>query len=230
MKLNEHLSDTKQESQEAQNKHSERRVYPDYEDIGPDRLKEAEVAYGRGKRQGEYTLEDYYALPDNIRAELIDGEMYLMSCPSWKHQRIVTRLSSLLYQYVDSKNGDCEVSSAPFDVQLDCNMWTMVQPDIMIICNPDRIMDNRICGAPDFVVEVLSPSTRKKDQTIKLRKYREAGVREYWMIDPEKEQIEVYLFRTRDLAVLPRVYSFDDIVPVGIYDGDCKVDFSKFRR
>lgn len=121
-----------------------RTVYPDYEDTETSQLKEPEVAYGRRKSQEEYTLDDYYALPDDIRAELIDGQLYLMSCPSLNHQRILTRLTSLLYQYVDGKNGDCEVFCAPFDVQLDCDFWTMVQPDVMIICDPDKILNNKV--------------------------------------------------------------------------------------
>lgn len=205
-------------------------TYPDYEDTEPSRLKEPEVAYGRKKSQGEYTLDDYYALPDDIRAELIDGQLYLMAAPSLKHQWLQVQLTMVLGQYIKSKHGKCMLFTAPLDVQLDCDIWTMVQPDILILCNRDMALENKVYGAPDFIVEILSPSTRRKDKTIKLRKYREAGVRECWMVDPEKEVVEVYLFRNRDMDVLPRVYTFDDVVPVGIYEGDCKVDFPDMFR
>ncbi|MCD8119418.1 MAG: Uma2 family endonuclease [Lachnospiraceae bacterium] len=224
------LSEAKEDSKVSGVSQASRIVYPDYADTEPCRLKEAEVAYGHGKRQGEYTIEDYYTLPDDIRAELIDGELYLMAAPSLKHQWILAQLTTILTLYVRNRKGKCMVFPAPLDIQLDRDIWTMLQPDVTILCDRDKAQEKKIYGAPDFVAEILSPSTRRKDKIIKLRKYREAGVRECWLIDPEKETIEVYLFRNPDLDVLPRVYTFDDVVPVGIYDGDCRIDFPDMFR
>ncbi|MCD8119096.1 MAG: Uma2 family endonuclease [Lachnospiraceae bacterium] len=206
-------------------------TYPDtFEDDWPVFLKEAEVAYGRKKKQGEFTIEDYYALPDDERVELIDGVIYNMSAPVASHQSIVAGLTTAFCNYVESKNGDCEVFPGPIDVQLDRDDRTMVQPDVLILCDRDKLKNGIIYGAPDFVVEVLSPSTSRKDRIIKLRKYREAGVREYWMVDIKRKEVEVYIFQNPELATLPRVYGFEDIIPVGIYGGDCVVDFSRISR
>lgn len=205
--------------------------YPDNsDDVESTRLREPEVAYGRRKQQGEYTLEDYYALPDDMRVELIDGVIYDMSAPTFAHQSIVVGLSSAFLDYIRRKNSKCRVVASPIDVQLDRDDRTMVQPDVLILCDKNKLRNGVVYGAPDLVVEVLSPSTKFKDRTVKLRKYREAGVREYWMIDLNREEVEVYLFQNPDLDTLPRVYRFDSIIPVGIYDGDCKVDFAEISR
>lgn len=188
-------------------------------------VSEAAHAYGV-KRQGEYTLEDYYALPEDIRAELIDGVLYDMSAPQVIHQMIVGRLTLRLAQYIESKQGNCIVFGAPVDTQLDCDNRTMVQPDIGIVCDRDQLLMKGIFGAPDFVVEVLSPSTRKKDRTIKLLKYMNAGVREYWIVDPEKKYVAVYL-ADEDGGYDVSVYSFEDIIPVAIFENECKINFKE---
>lgn len=173
-------------------------------------------------RQGEYTLEDYYALPDEKRVELIDGVFYDMSSPRNDHQLISGQLHAMLLSYITSKGGSCIPFIAPCDVNLDRDEWTMVQPDVMVICDRENILTRTISGAPDLAIEVLSPSTRKKDMILKLHKYSEAGVREYWIVDPQTERIVVYCFDADDFA---RFYSFDDKIPVGIFDGDCVIDF-----
>jgi len=176
------------------------------------------------KRQGEYTLEDYYALPDDRRAELIDGIIYDMTSPNLNHQLISANLHMTLYSYVRDNNGKCLVLSAPLDVQLDCDNRTMVQPDVIILCGHEKQRRFGIFGAPDFLVEILSPSTRAKDLGIKFTKYKNAGVREYWIIDPEQEIVLVYDFSQE---IYPVIYGFQDKIPVGIFDGKCIVDFSE---
>ncbi len=175
-------------------------------------------------RQGQYTLKDYLALPDDQRVELIDGVFYDMSAPLTLHQTISFTIATALARFIDDNNGSCEVFEAPVDVQLDCDERTIVEPDVCIVCDPEKITRERIVGAPDFVVEVLSPSTRKKDQTLKLWKYANAGVREYWMVDPDSLQISVFDFE-HDGRI--RLYGFHDQVPVGIYQGKVKVDFER---
>ncbi|MCD8119891.1 MAG: tRNA (adenine(22)-N(1))-methyltransferase TrmK [Lachnospiraceae bacterium] len=188
-------------------------------------LKEPEVAYGHRKVSGEYTIEDYYRLPEGVRIELIDGVFYYMGAPIATHQIIAHKLAMAFSLYLEKKNGKCEVLPGA-DVQLDRDDWTMLQPDIVVVYDRDKIR-NQIYGNPDLVVEVLSRSTRKRDRTIKLHKYQKAGVREYWMVDPKKKMVEVYIFPDLEMATLPRVYKFEDRIPVGIFDGECEVDFGK---
>lgn len=187
-------------------------------------VREDVAPYLASKRQGEYTLEDYLAIPDEYRTELIDGVIYDMASPRDIHQIVNGTIYVELYNHIKKKKGKCIVLHAPMDVQLDCDDRTVVQPDILIICDRKKFKNGRVFGDPDFVVEVLSPSTRKKDIQIKTRKYRNAGVREYWMVDIEKEQIIVYRFEKSDLAA---IYTFQDKIPVGIFDDECEVDFAE---
>lgn len=185
-------------------------------------VKEAAPAYGLQKKQGEYTLEDYYALPDDIRVELIDGVIYDMSSPRTVHQDIAFIIHMALYDYVRKKKKPCKVFEAAVDVQLCCDNKTMVQPDVLVVCDKDKIKGFGIYGAPDFVLEILSKSTRKKDMGIKLEKYMEAGVREYWIIDPYKEILITYDFSDEDFV--PCVYPLIGSVPVAITGGDLQID------
>ncbi len=178
--------------------------------------------------QGEYTTDDYYAIPDDVRVELIDGFIYDMGSPNVLHQRV---LSCLTYEFsacILEHGKDCEVLSAPMDVRLDKDDRTIVEPDILVVCSPDWSDDGRYYdGAPDLVVEVLSPSTRSKDCTVKLRKYMTAGVREYWIVDPKNEKVMVYVFEQDEL---PTQYSFEDIIPIAISEGECSIDFSRINH
>lgn len=188
-----------------------------------DRVSEAMPAY-QVKKQGEYTLEDYYALPDERRVELIDGVIYDMSAPTTIHQLIGLEIWGQLQKFIRKKKGTCIPFAAPVDVQLDCDDRTMVQPDVLVVCDRDKIIKRCVYGAPDFVVEVLSPSTKRKDGIIKLSKYISAGVREYWVVDPDKKQVVVYDFQKEDYPV---IYGFGGEIPVGIFDGECQIDFAE---
>ena len=183
-----------------------------------------------GKKQGEYTIEDRNALPEDHPSELIDGVIYNMASPALRHQSISGAIYRQLWNYVDSQGGDCIPFIAPTDVRLDRDERTMVVPDVFVICQPDDDrMDNDkyINGAPDLIIEVLSPSTRRKDMFTKLYKYEEAGVREYWIVDPNKEKVIVYIFGEESDVSL---YGFDSEVPVGIYQGKCRIDFQRVVR
>ena len=185
-------------------------------------LQETPAVYS-DPRQGHYTLDDYYALPDERRVELIDGVIYDMAAPTKTHQVILMELFLQLHACAEN-HPECELFVAPFDVRLDNDNRTMVQPDLLVICNDKDPDVRRINGAPDLIIEILSPSTRSKDMFLKLNKYRNAGVREYWIIDPDRQQILVY-----DLTLdsFRDKYSFSDKVPVGISEGKCIVDFRK---
>lgn len=192
-------------------------------------VREAVVKYGAPieKRQGDYTVEDYYAWPEDERIELIDGVIYDMGAPYVSHQGIVGEIFFALKDYVRKNKGTCKVGLSPIDVQLDCDNKTMVQPDVMVLCKRDKITKKNILGAPDLVVEVLSKATRKKDMTIKLNKYTNAGVREYWIVDPKNERVIVYDIEN-DLGI--SFYTFDNQVPVRIFEGKCIIDFKEIKE
>lgn len=190
-------------------------------------IREAQAAYMAEQdyersRQGRYTLEDYYALPDDYRAELIDGVFYDMAAPTSVHQAFVGQVYRRLADYIDRKRGTCVPMASPLDVQLDCDDKTMVQPDLLVVCDRSKFQRGVVYGAPDLVIEVLSRSTRRKDMMLKLSKYEAAGVREYWIVDPDKKKVIVYDFES-DINV--RLYDFTQKVPVGIFSGRCKIDF-----
>ena len=190
----------------------------------PDRVAEAVTYLAEKKKQGEYTISDYYAIPEDVRAELIDGVIYDMSAPTIIHQKISLEISVRLHAFISQKKGACMVFSAPVDVQLDCDEKTMVQPDVLVVCDREKIVPTHVYGAPDLIMEILSPATRKIDMNIKHSKYAAAGVREYWLIDPDKKKIVVYDLENEELPV---VYGFENRVPVGIFQGECEIDFSE---
>ncbi|MCD8118494.1 MAG: Uma2 family endonuclease [Lachnospiraceae bacterium] len=221
---------------EKKPQHSGKR-YPDIKDEMPAMLRESGAAldyyedpYGLGKRQGEYTVRDYYALPEDERVELIDGWFYDMASPSFRHEMIGGEIYVAFRDYIRKKDGKCIALNASMDTQVDRTDKTILQPDVFILCDQDKRRRSSIYGAPDLMVEILSPSTAIKDKTIKLDKYRESGVREYWIVDPEEKEVLVYRFPDTKFDVLPTRYTFKDEVPVGIFNGECKVDFSEIER
>ena len=178
-------------------------------------------------RQGSYTLDDYYLLPDEKRVELIDGVFYDMASPSGVHQELIGLLHLIFAGYVRDKKGSCKVFLSPFDVQLDRDNRTMVEPDLLVICKREQILMRCCYGAPDLAIEIVSPSSRRKDLILKTQKYEHAGVREYWIVDPEKRQVIVYDFAHESY---PMIYGFEDRIPVGIWEGDLVVDFAQISE
>lgn len=162
-----------------------------------------------------YTIDDIYALPDGERAELIDGKIYYMAPPSWNHQKISRKLHQAISNYIDSKKGKCEALAAPFAVFLNEDDINYVEPDISVICDLSKLDEKGCHGAPDWVIEIVSPSSKPRDYMTKLFKYRTAGVREYWIVDPDKQMTMVYGFEKDTVEQ----YDFGEEVPVGIYDG-----------
>ena len=159
-----------------------------------------------------YTIEDFYALPEGTRAELIDGVIYDMApSPSTEHQEISMVISTEIYQYIKNNKGQCKVFSAPYDIQLSDN--TIVIPDISVICDKNKITNKRCVGAPDWVIEIVSTNAIN-DYLIKLNLYQTYGVREYWIVDPKKQSVTVYHFG--DDFDTER-YSFSETIPVWIY-------------
>ena len=159
-----------------------------------------------------YTTEDIYNPPEGERAELIDGQIYYMAPPFRRHQKISFTLSRIIADYIDRKGGSCEVYPAPFAVFLNKNDRTYVEPDLSVICDPDKLDDRGCNGAPDWIIEIVSPSSRRMDYHIKLFKYRSAGVRLYWIVDPDHGRVMVWDFAAENTEE----YTFKDSVPVGI--------------
>ena len=168
------------------------------------------------------TIDDYLALPNDVRVELIDGVFYDMAAPSYLHQKISLEIAFQLENYIRSNKGKCSVAIAPTDVQLDKDDKTMVQPDVLVTCDRDKITYARVVGAPDLIVEVLSEAYWFNDTVIKYNKYGDAGVREYWIVMPKQRKVIVYFFeKSSDHTE----YSFNDSIPVNIWDGKCVIDF-----
>lgn len=170
------------------------------------------------RKEQVYTIEDIYALPDGERAELIDGRIYYMAPPSRTHQRISSRLNQIISNYIDSHHGRCEIYPAPFAVFLNQDDTTYLEPDLSVICDPSKLDEKGCHGAPDWIIEIVSPGSKSMDYFTKLVKYQMAGVREYWIVNPAKEQIMVYQFDEGTVKEVEH-YSFDEDVPVGIYEG-----------
>lgn len=172
------------------------------------------------------TLGQYENLPENERAEVFDGQIYYMSAPSQDHQAISTELITILNIYVKSKKGQCAVFHAPFDVCLSHSPLTIVQPDILVVCDKGKLDGKRCNGAPDFIIEIVSPSNPADDYIRKLYYYKNYGVREYWIIDPRRKSIVVNDFE-HDVLNVP--YTFDSVIKVNIYD-DLYIDFPDISR
>ena len=168
------------------------------------------------------TLEQYEALPEDLRVEVFDGVVYDMASPSQEHQTISMELSTVLNTYIRGKKGSCRVFHAPFDVKLSEQPLTIVQPDLMIVCDKDKLDGKRCNGAPDFIIEIVSPVNPADDYIRKLYYYKNAGVREYWIVDPRRKNVTINFFEGNTLNVQ---YSFDSVIKVNIYD-DLYINFS----
>lgn len=169
-----------------------------------------------------YTIEDIEALPEGVRAEVIDGKMYMMAPPTATHQIILNYINNKFYNYISENQGECQVFIAPFAVHLN-ETDNYVEPDLTVICDKEKYDEKGCHGAPDLVVEIVSASSKRMDYAVKLFKYRTYGVREYWIVDSEKKRIQVYDFIQNDM----NEYTFFDKVPVGIYAGKLVIDFAK---
>ena len=171
-----------------------------------------------------YTTEDIYNLPEGERAELIDGKIYYMAPPSRAHQKLLSELHATIHSHIKRNGGSCEVYPAPFAVFLNENDTNYVEPDISVICDKNKLNDQGCNGSPDWIIEIVSPSCKRMDYFTKLFKYRTAGVREYWIVDPSKQRITVYNFETENTED----YSFADAVKAGIYE-NLVIDFGQLE-
>lgn len=180
-----------------------------------------------------YTYKDYLTYDENERIEIIEGEIYNMSpAPSRIHQEIISELHFKLMEYIKSNKGHCKVYPAPFDVILKNdnesieNSKNVVQPDISVICDKNKLTDRGCTGSPDMIVEVVSPFNPSNDFVRKLNLYQQFKVREYWIVNPMNKSILIYILSDNTFAA-PMVYTFNDKIKVNIYD-DLYIDFSTF--
>jgi Uma2 family endonuclease len=183
-----------------------------------------------------YTYADYLTWMDELRRELIDGFIHLMTpAPSRVHQRILGDLHIQFHQFLHQKK--CEVYIAPFDVRFpkkmgehsDDKIYSVVQPDICIVCDPAKLDDKGCIGAPDLIVEIISLSTTKKDIVDKFKLYEENGVLEYWIVQPNDQTLTVFYLENGKYEH-KGLYTKGSKVPVLIFDGDLIVDLDEVFR
>jgi len=171
-----------------------------------------------------YTYSDYIQWDDDVRRELIDGVPYLMAAPNRRHQELSSNLNDQFRAYLKDKH--CKVYYAPFDVRLNADTLddTVVQPDLVIVCDHSILNDSGCKGVPEMVVEILSPSNSRYDKVTKFNRYLKAGITEYWIIDPIAQSLAVNILK--DNNYITHVYTDKETVRVHVLDG-CIINLSK---
>lgn len=180
------------------------------------------VRYQSEEKEPNFSVEDYYETPEGYPLELINGRFYVMESPGARHQSIVCELGFTIVDYIKKHKGKCRMYPGPFDVELPTEKGTVVVPDITIVCDTSKVDAKGLKGVPDWVIEVLSASTKGKDKKEKLTVYETVGVREYWIVDPFDNKVCVY--RRSDIAgekgySMPDTYTFEEEIPSGIFEG-----------
>ena len=200
----------------------------------PNIVEEPFVMYGtlnldESKR---YTYADYLTWLDDKRRELINGFIHLMSAPMRVHARVSQKINIRIGTFIEKKKGKCHIYYAPFDVRLpltgeteDDKIFNVVQPDICVICDLSKLDEKGCIGAPDLIIEILSPSTLKYDWNYKFNLYEAAGVKEYWIVDPNAKAINAFLLQADGKYNLGTIYECNQEVPVSIFEG-LKIDLN----
>ena len=170
-----------------------------------------------------YTYADYCTWDDDQRWELIDGVPFLMSAPSSRHQEISSNIHGQLFALLKGK--PCKVFAAPFDVRLNADTFdnTVVQPDIIVLCDREKLDKAGYKGAPDFVIEIISPSTSSRDMFLKFELYRKVKVREYWVVVPDEKKVSAHILSKEDY--ITRIYNETDSAPIHVLEG-CVIDLA----
>lgn len=177
-----------------------------------------------------YTFADVLTWGEDERIEIINGEAYMMAPPSTTHQRIAAALTAQLYNYLRGKR--CEVFPAPFGVRLfeqdgdrPEDVDTMVEPDISVVCDSSKLDQHGCKGAPDLIIEILSPSTRRHDLLVKMNLYQRAGVREYWVVDPNNQDVQAFVLENGRYSVR-EFGTIGDKMKVNVLE-NCVIDLSE---
>lgn len=187
------------------------------------RLPEREEGFTMLKGGKGYTIADIEALPEGERAELIDGELFRMDAPVRQHQDILVKLILKIGNYIEQNKGKCKIYPAPFAVYIKKDKHNYVEPDISVVCDKDKLDEKGCQGAPDWMIEIVSPSSKSMDYERKVKLYREAGAREYWVVDSEMETVTIYDFERNASCSSgdepePVRYSFSERIKVGIFE------------
>lgn len=182
-------------------------------------------------KQERFTFADCLSWKEDERIEIINGEALMMAPPSRIHQEVSIAIAAQLYNFLEGKR--CKVYPAPFGVRLfeqngddPEDVDTVVEPDISVVCDPDKLDKYGCKGAPDLIVEILSPSTQRHDQLVKLNLYQRAGVREYWIVDPENKTVRVMVLADNGTLQTYEVYGQKDVAKVNVLNG-CFIELSK---
>ena len=183
------------------------------------------------EKHERFTFADCLSWKEDERIEIIDGEAFMMAPPSRIHQEVSMAISAQLYNFLEGKR--CKVYHAPFGVRLferdgdsPDTVDTVVEPDISVVCDPEKLDKYGCKGAPDLIVEILSPSTQRHDQLVKLNLYQRAGVREYWIVDPENRTVRVMVQTGDGIFRTHEVYRQNDIAKVNVLNG-CFIELDK---
>ena len=176
------------------------------------------------RKNRKYTYADYLSWSEDERVEIIDGDPYLLASPSRIHQKVLSELHRQIANFLVGK--ECEVYPAPFHVVLDLegnvsneeDIQNVFEPDITIVCDTSKLDDAGCKGTPDMIVEVISPSTARRDKIVKFNKYEQAGVKEYWIIEPQEKIVSVFTLEENRRYGRPNLYTNEDQVKVTIFD------------
>ena len=164
----------------------------------------------------DFTVDNIEDLTKDMRAELIDGQIFYFATPSLEHQELLGNLYYILRSYIEEHDGSCNVYVAPVSVWLNQDNKTYLEPDVIVVCDPDKLQEDGCNGAPDLIIEIASKSTQQRDYGLKMLKYRTAGVKEYWIVDPLKQTVMVYWFENENLNCL---YSMQDEIEFHLFPG-----------
>lgn len=172
------------------------------------------------------TIDQLSLLGEDKSIELIDGKLIFGQAPGLQHQMIVQNIGESIAAFIKKNKGKCRMFNVGVNVAIDEDEYSLLIPDLVVVCDESKLTEFGINGAPDFVVEVISKSTKHLDYNDKMHKYMHAGVREYWIVDPGKEMVTVYI---EGEPMMAYVYSFSDQIPVGIYEGELKININNYN-
>jgi len=177
--------------------------------------------------QQRIPIEYIHQLGEDKQIELLDGHLIYNEAPNVRHQILVQNLGKAIDAYISANNGKCRMFNVGINLYFEDDDNTLLIPDIVVLCDESKLGESGITGAPDWIIEVVSPSTRRADYNNKMHKYMCQGVKEYWIIDPEKERVTTYI---QGEPMLAYVYAFEDVIPVGIYGGQLEIRIKDYIK